>query len=239
MRRTIILLLLTTLVIGTSGCALHFYKKNPKARAEIEKLESEVERLTRLRAEEKDEFKDIQRALIKKLKGQEVALGMQSKGLVITLANNILFDSGRAKIKQNAYQVLDKIADVIKTKAAEKNIGIEGHTDNVPIKYSGWKSNRELSTARANNVYHYLMKKGVRPARLTTMGYGEFQPVASNNSEKGRAKNRRVEIVILPQYQKKGAVEIEAAKKAEVLSKMEAAEEAEGTSEAGDETWIK
>ena len=163
------------------------------------------------RAREKKEFEDMKRELEKKLRGDNVKLDLSDRGLVLTLADNILFDSGKAEVKENARPILDKIIVVIKKKAPDKNVGIEGHTDNVPIKHSGWKSNRELSTARANNVYHYLVKVGgLAPAKLTTMGYGEFRSVAGNDTEKDRAKNRRVEIVILPQYPKKGVAEFEA-----------------------------
>ncbi|MGB3112323.1 MAG: OmpA family protein, partial [Candidatus Omnitrophota bacterium] len=75
-----------------------------------------------------------------------------------------------------------------------------GHTDNVPITYSNWASNWELSTARATNVLHYMESKGVSPDRLSATGYGEHHPVASNAAETGQARNRRVEIVILPEY---------------------------------------
>jgi len=208
MKKSIILCLLITLFV-TTGCAINIYKKSPKDKATIEELSSEVDRLKELRDQEREEFEQIKRELEKQLRGK-VSLDLDERGLVITLADNILFDSGKAKIKEDAYPVLDKIIKVIKDKAGSKNIGIEGHTDNVPIKYSGWKSNRELSTARANNVYHYLVKVGgLDPSRLTTMGYGEFRPIASNDTAQGRAKNRRVEIVILPQYPKKSVEELE------------------------------
>jgi chemotaxis protein MotB len=182
------------------------YKKNPKDKEKIDTLAGEVKKLKDLRAKEKREFKGIERELRKQLKDTNVKLDMEKRGLVIILADNILFDSGKARIKREAYGVLNKIASVIKEKAPDKSIGVEGHTDNVPITHSSWKSNRELSTARANNVYHYLVKKGnLKPSMLTTMGYGEFRPVATNATSKGRAKNRRVEIVILPQYLKKPA----------------------------------
>ncbi len=207
MRKMVVLLIVLSLF--TAGCALNIYKKNPKDVAEIEYLNREVERLKKLRANELREFDDIKRDLKKELKGK-ASVDIEERGLVITLANNILFDSGKAKLKENAYPVLDKIVVIIKEKASEKNIGIEGHTDNVPIKYSGWASNRELSTSRANNVYQYLVKKeGLNPAQLTTIGYGEFQPIAENKTAQGRAKNRRVEIVILPQYPKKSIEELE------------------------------
>ena len=207
MRKMVAVLIVLSLF--TAGCALNIYKKSPKDVAEIEYLSSEVERLKELRANELREFDSIKKELKSQLRGK-VGVDVGERGLVITLANNILFDSGKAKIKEDAYPVLDKIATVIKEKAPDKNIGIEGHTDNVPIKYSGWASNRELSTSRANNVYQYLVKKeGLNPAQLTTIGYGEFQPIAENKTAQGRAKNRRVEIVILPQYPKKSIEELE------------------------------
>jgi len=85
----------------------------------------------------------------------------------------------------------------------EFNIGIEGHTDNVPIKHSGWKSNWELATARALSVLHYLEnEQGISGERLSAIGYGEYRPVASNETKDGRKQNRRVEIVILPNVTK-------------------------------------
>ena len=208
--RQVIALLLLVAVFTTTGCAVNFYKKSPKDAAKIQELSSELERLRQLRELEARQFEDIKQELERQLKGQKVGLDVAERGLVITLADNILFDSGKAKIKEEAYPVLDKIVVVVKAKAADKNIGIEGHTDNVPIQFSGWKSNRELSTARSNNVYHYLVDKGgLSPSKLTTMGYGEFRPVASNETDEGRSKNRRVEIVILPQYPKKSIEELE------------------------------
>jgi len=208
MRKAIVLLLLVTLFAAT-GCAINIYKKSPRDKAKIEHLSGEIERLSELRAQERQQFESIKRELKRQLKGK-VGLDIGDRGLVITLADNILFDSGKAKIKEGANPVLDKIISVIKKKASDKNVGVEGHTDNVPIKHSSWKSNRELSTARANNVYHYLVNVGgLDPAKITTMGYGEFRPVATNDTDAGRAKNRRVEIVILPQYPKKSIEEFE------------------------------
>ena len=101
-------------------------------------------------------------------------------------------------MRKDAYLKLDKVADVLNTTVADLNVGIEGHTDNRPIKRSGWKSNWELSTARALSVLHYLSGKSVAESRLAAIGYGEYKPVASNDTKEGRQKNRRVEIVILP-----------------------------------------
>lgn len=208
MKRLLVLFLVAALFV-TTGCAVNIYKKSPSDKMKIEELESEVDRLSALREQEREQFEEMRRELARQLRGEDVGIDVAERGLVITLANNILFDSGKAKIKEDAYPVLDKIINVINEKAPDKQIGVEGHTDNVPIKYSKWKSNRELSTARANNVYHYLVQNGLDPSRLTTMGYGEFRPVASNDTEEGRAQNRRVEIVILPQYARKDVGEVE------------------------------
>jgi len=95
---------------------------------------------------------------------------------------------------------------VLQENVPDLNVGIEGHTDNQPIQYSGWKSNWELSAARALSVLHYLAdEKGVAPVRLSAIGYGENQPVASNDTKEGRKENRRVEVVILPKMVKSGA----------------------------------
>ncbi|MDD2703243.1 MAG: OmpA family protein, partial [Candidatus Omnitrophica bacterium] len=111
----------------------------------------------------------------------------------------ILYDSGNAKLRPEAYMALDKVAEVLKGGVPDSNIGIEGHTDDQPIKYSSWKSNWELSAARALGVLHYLIDKGgIVPARLSVSAFGEYQPVAPNGTKEGSQLNRRVEIVILP-----------------------------------------
>ena len=81
----------------------------------------------------------------------------------------------------------------------DQPIGIEGHTDNQPIAKSGWKDNWELSLARARSVLTTLVAHGVAPNRIAATGYGEYRPISSNDTAKGRAKNRRVEIVVWPQ----------------------------------------
>jgi chemotaxis protein MotB len=182
----------SVIFLAVSGCTVIIQKGRRSDQEKIQSLEEELERLDRIRAE-----------LEAQLKGVEgVSLSLEKRGLVITFLDEILFDSGKAKIKSQAFSSLDKVAAIITEKAADLNVGVEGHTDNEPIKYSGWKSNWELSTARATSVLHYLIDQGVSPARLVAIGYGEFRPVASNDTQEGRFKNRRVEIVILPKLQK-------------------------------------
>jgi len=110
----------------------------------------------------------------------------------------ILFDSGKDQLRQESLPILDKVVDVLKTSVAGNKIGIEGHTDSEPIKHSGWKTNWELSSHRALSVLYYLEEEGIGAERLSAAGYGQYQPVASNDIKSGRGLNRRVEIVILP-----------------------------------------
>ncbi|MFA5038273.1 MAG: OmpA family protein [Candidatus Omnitrophota bacterium] len=192
LRNGISFLVVALLLVTACGCTIIFQKGRKTDIQKIRELQEEVDRLSQIKAE-----------LEEKLKGVSgVSLSMEDRGLVITFLDEILFDSGKAKIRSEAFSALDKVTSVITSKAPDMNIGVEGHTDNVPIKYSGWKSNWELSTARATAVLHYLVEKGVAPENLAAIGYGEFRPVASNDSAEGRRKNRRVEIVILPELRK-------------------------------------
>jgi chemotaxis protein MotB len=197
---------ITVLCILSSGCAA-FKKQTPGSQKQVEELQQRVSDLERLRDEENAKFtavkEELERRLADQIAKDQVSLKMGEAGLVIILSDEILFDSGKAEIKPEAAPVLDKVADIIVKEVPDKNIGISGHSDNVPITYSAWKSNWELSAARAMTVLHYMEGKGVVPARLSATGYGEFRPVAANDTPENQAKNRRVEIVILPAYSEK------------------------------------
>jgi len=175
-----------------SGCAVGFYKGRPSDKVKIEKLQDELVRLREAKSLLEERLKS-------EINSDQVALTMEDRGLVITFVAEVLFDSGKAKLKPGGESILKKVGSVIKQETAENEIGVEGHTDNVPIKYSGWKSNWELSTARATSVLHYLEDDcGLMPTKLSATGYGEYRPVESNDIEEGRQSNRRVEIIIKP-----------------------------------------
>jgi chemotaxis protein MotB len=198
--------LLIILTLGLSGCTIVFSKGRRKdvekineLKSEFAKLQDELSELERAKAELEDRLK-------KEINDKEVNVQMMDRGLVITFVSEVLFDSGKAKLRPEALERLDKVAGVLQTTVKDLNVGIEGHTDNIPIKVSGWKSNWELSSARAMSVLHYLVdEQGVNPARMAGTGYGEYQPVDTNDTPEGRQKNRRVEIVILPKMSKKAA----------------------------------
>ena len=168
-------------------------------RSDIEKIQSLRDELSELRG-----ARDLlSQRLSKEIENNQVRLSMAEKGLVITFVAEVLFDSGKAKLRKESFPILDKVVRILDEEVPENNIGVEGHTDNEPIKYSRWKSNWELSSQRALGVLYYLEENGIKPIRLSAIGYGQHQPVTSNNSKEGKQLNRRVEIVILPRSNKK------------------------------------
>ncbi|MFH1798541.1 MAG: flagellar motor protein MotB [Candidatus Omnitrophota bacterium] len=191
----------------TSGCAVNFYKQNPRSKKKIEALEAKVMDLETERETERIKFEEVQRILAKKFQEEitekQMSLKMNEGQLVIIVSDDILFDSGKSRVKESARAVLDKVAEVINKEVPGKNIGISGHTDNLPIKHSNWTSNWELSTSRATNVLHYLIERSIPPERLSATGYGEHRPIVSNEDSEGRSQNRRVEIAILPEFTEK------------------------------------
>jgi len=127
---------------------------------------------------------------------EEIVIIQEDKGLLIRFKDNVLFDSGKAVIKENAKVILNNIANILNE--VDRDIRVEGHTDNRPINTPQFPSNWELSTQRAVNVLKYFIEiNGIAPARLSAVGYGEYHPIADNSTEEGRQKNRRVDIVIL------------------------------------------
>ena len=186
------LLLVVCISVGLSGCTLIFQKGR---RSDIEKISQLKSQLTDLeRAQE-----ELMRRLQDEINDKEVNVQMLDKGLVITFVSEVLFNSGKSELRSDSLSKLDKVAAVLKTTVSDLNVGIEGHTDNVPIKHSGWKSNWELSTARALSVLHHLEdQQGIDPKRLSATGYGEFQPVASNDAAHCKQKNPRLHNLLLP-----------------------------------------
>ena len=184
------------IIIGLTGCTFVFQSGRRSDVKKIEELSKQIDELSQAR----DLFGD---RLRQEIQDKQVKLEMMEKGLVISVVGDVLFDSGKDQIRTAAYKLLDKIAGVLQDDIPLLNVGIEGHTDNQPIKYSKWKSNWELSSARALSVLHYLVdKKDISPARVSANGYGEHQPVALNDTVENRQQNRRVEIVILPKVKK-------------------------------------
>jgi chemotaxis protein MotB len=129
-------------------------------------------------------------------KGYDVAFDAEAGTITITLPETILFDSGRANLKRAGSAELDHIQSVVESKYSGRPIDVIGHTDTDPIQKSKWQDNWELSAQRALTVVRYLITRGVPAERIRAIGRGENQPIASNATASGKAKNRRVEIVV-------------------------------------------
>ncbi|MCO7176418.1 flagellar motor protein MotB [Sporolactobacillus kofuensis] len=128
----------------------------------------------------------------------DVSLVETTRGVQLTFREKILFDIGKANLKGNAKSILGRIGTILNS--VPNDVSVEGHTDNTPYldKHSKIHSNWELSGLRAQNVMDYLIKKdGLSPKRMHFVGYGEYHPIVKNDSPENKAKNRRVNIVVL------------------------------------------
>ncbi|MBS4209196.1 flagellar motor protein MotB [Bacillus sp. FJAT-50079] len=125
-------------------------------------------------------------------------VALTSEGLLLTIRDNVLFESGRADVREEDKNTARELAVLLEMEPP-RNIIISGHTDNIPIHNSAFQSNWELSVMRAINFMKVLLEDDkLDPRWFSAKGYGEFQPIADNQTSAGRAKNRRVEILILP-----------------------------------------
>ena len=171
--------------------------------AEKAKLKENLTQVTK-KTQEVEKASNTYQELLKEMKG-EIAQGQitikELKGkLTMDVVDKILFASGEATVKKEGLDVLSRVVEILKT-VKDKNIRIEGHTDNVKITSRLAKiypTNWELSAARAINVSKYLQQQGIDPAILSATAFGEYQPVADNATPEGRAKNRRIAIILLP-----------------------------------------
>ena len=194
-----------------SGCTDYKKKYDYKdveyqnLKGRYETLESEKQELAARVAQDQQTIDELQRqiselnkpaAMATGFEGMDVRFDAATGTITVTLANTILFDSGKATLKSTTSKELDQILSVIKQKYASKDIDVVGHTDTDPIVKSSWKDNLELSAQRALSVTRYLIEHGISDKQVRADACGAARPVASNSSADGKAKNRRVEIVI-------------------------------------------
>jgi chemotaxis protein MotB len=142
-------------------------------------------------------FRDVLARLKKLVDAGALKIAMRDGRLVIQLPNDILFESGSDVVKPQGRGALKDLADVLRT-IPNRKFQVAGDTDDVPIATTRFPSNWDLSTARAVSVVKLLVADGVNPRVLSAAGYGEFDPVASNADPQGRARNRRIEITLVP-----------------------------------------
>lgn len=164
-----------------------------QARARLEEL-----RRARVAADARAAlFHDIAVRLKRMTDSGQLQIVLRSGRMVLVLPNDVLFDSGRADVKPAGKEALGEIAHVLST-LGDRRFQVAGHTDDEPIRVSGYKSNWELSSARGLAVVAFLVKSGMRPETMSAAGYGEFDPVSPNDSPENKSKNRRIEITLQP-----------------------------------------
>ncbi|MBG0916330.1 flagellar motor protein MotB [Exiguobacterium sp. SRB7LM] len=146
-----------------------------------------------------DELKeDVNKYIKKNGLESQIKATINSSGLVLTIQDRALFNLGEATLDADARNVAQNISQILE-KAGKREIVVSGHTDNIPINTARFPSNWELSSARATAFMRGLLENdALNPAQFTLASYGEFKPIATNDTEEGRSKNRRVEVLIKP-----------------------------------------
>ena len=164
---------------------------------EMQELQNNISELEEEKMKLSEELAEkVEESLSESMMQDKVDVQFNSNYVLLTLNGAFLFDSGEAKLKADAYPVLDKIG-VILTKYADSSIEIEGHTDSVPLNGGRYENNDVLSSYRALSVFNYLKDNAaIDPGLMKHSGRGEYVPIADNSTPEGRAKNRRVEIKI-------------------------------------------
>ncbi|MBN2716669.1 MAG: OmpA family protein [Deltaproteobacteria bacterium] len=142
-------------------------------------------------------FKDMLLKFKELTESGKIKIKIVNNRMLVEMDSAILFPSGSAKLSNEGSEALAAVASVLAT-IDDRNFQVAGHTDNKPISSSKFKSNWELSAARAVSVVEHMIENGMNSENLSAAGYADTQPVASNETATGRAQNRRIEIVLLP-----------------------------------------
>lgn len=142
-------------------------------------------------------FKKMLKQFSSLIKSGKLNVKIRRGKMVLELPSAVLFDSGKAELSEDGKKTLEEVAKVLDD-IKKREFQVAGHTDNVPIKSSKFASNWELSTARAVTVVKFLQDHKLNPKNLSAAGYSEYQPEATNATDKGKALNRRIEIVLMP-----------------------------------------
>ncbi len=191
-------------VAGTKAALSGARAELSGTKAQLSATTEELEKLQRLREEAEKEAAQF-RALAVRLKSMidagELEVIMRDGRINLKLPDEILFPSGSKRLKRGGRDALAKVAAALKS-VEDREFLIAGHTDSVPLRKGvQFRDNWDLSTARAVEVVRLMVKNGVPETQLIAAGYGEFDPIASNESAEGRAKNRRLEIVLMPRIE--------------------------------------
>ena len=166
---------------------------------QVGSLEQQTAALLAASQQRQQQYDALVQGLSKEVEQGQLQVRQYQNMLAVDLAEQIFFDSGRAKLKAGGKDVLRKVGEALKG-YDNKIIRVAGHTDNVPIAKAlqeTFPTNWELSVARATNVVRFLQEVGIPPERMVPSGRAEYDPIAENDSPEGRQKNRRIEIMLI------------------------------------------
>lgn len=170
-----------------------------RSRAEQEGLSARIRDLEQEHRKASEAQQRLEREMRTALESRDVTISELAGRLTVDILDRVLFASGEAEIKEEGRQILRQVASIL-DRFPDRQIQVIGHTDNVPIRTPRYPSNWELSAARALAAVRFLSEEaGVQPERLGALAHGEFHPVADNATTEGRAQNRRIAIVVLPE----------------------------------------
>lgn len=184
-------------------------------KASLEATARERDQLKKLRdraEQEAAQYKEVTAKLKAMVDSGQLQVVVRKGRMTLKLPDNILFPSGSKALKKEGKAALTSVAEVLKG-VQERDFVIAGHTDNVPVARGGaFKSNWDLSTARAVEVVNLMIAAGVAPERLSAAGFGEFDPIGDNATPEGKQLNRRLEIILMPKLENLGFEDPTAAK---------------------------
>lgn len=167
---------------------------------ELEQAQKRMEELRKAQAQAEERAAQF-RKLVTQFKALtdagKLQVEIRENRMIVRLGDKILFDPGKTDLKPEGKDALTQVTAVLKT-LPNRNFQVAGHTDNVPIKSKKFRSNWDLSTARAVEVTNFMIAAGMEPKRLSAAGYADQSPVAANDSPENMAKNRRIEITLVP-----------------------------------------
>ena len=174
-------------------------QQNAAIQQQVGTLEEQKAALLAASQQRQQQYEALVQGLSKEVEQGQLQVRQYQNMLAVDLAEQIFFDSGRAKLKAGGKDVLKKVGEALKG-YENKIIRVVGHTDNVPVAkalQATFPSNWELSVARATNVVRFLQEVGIPPERMVASGRSEYDPVATNDTPEGRQKNRRIEIMLI------------------------------------------
>ncbi len=143
------------------------------------------------------QYRKLEEAFKRMIGAGEIRIYRRRGRIMVALPSSVLFPSGKASLSRGGTKALAEVAKVL-TKVAKRRFLVAGHTDNVPIRTSSFADNWSLSVERATVVTRYLVENGMPPASLAAAGYGEYDPLVKNSSPNNRRRNRRIEIILMP-----------------------------------------